>query len=95
MQDELLRHFTLARACPVAVPVPPAQVWCFDYPAAVRCVVSFHGRQTSFLCVVPVQDLHLQVRGRHDLHHRSAGLREHEQAAYMEQGYTAVQTNGL
>lgn len=29
--------------------------------------------------VLPVQDLHLQVRGRHDLHHRSAGLREHEQ----------------
>ena len=25
---------------------------CLDYPAAVRCVVSFHGRQTSFLCVV-------------------------------------------
>lgn len=29
--------------------------------------------------VLPVQDLHLQVRGRHDLHHRSSGLREHEQ----------------
>ncbi len=44
-----------------------------------KAVLERRGDGDERIRVLPVQDLHLQVRGRHDLHHRSAGLREHEQ----------------